>query len=127
MAAAASDERAVEKNKRKTAPSWKSKCRIQIRGANKLKWHSWVNSHRLTLGLPKNLANKTYDYSFTKAARAHELKSFDFNKLLVNHYKTKFGKDAFIKMMKSAQLHKGASEEYKHEIVQTLIDSAPND
>ena len=40
-----------------------------------------MNSHRLNLGLPKHLTNKTYDYSFTKAARTHELEANDFNKL----------------------------------------------
>ena len=65
MAAAASDER-YEKNKRKTVSSWKRKCRIQIRGTNKSNWHSWLNNHRLTLGLPKHLANKSYDLKKNK-------------------------------------------------------------
>ena len=80
----------------------------------------WVNEHRARKKLEPHKQDKFYDYSFVRAAKAAGISSEVFVNQ-VTKYKSQFGHDGFIVMLKKCGLHReSVNSEAKGKVVTTL-------
>ena len=102
----------------------RSGCRIQLRGKHRQRWHEIVNKWRSKNKLSIHANNKSYDFSLLRAMKANGYRPQVFNKLVQN-YKSRFGQDGFLNLLKNCGLHKNQdSNASKHQLVRLLGENA---